>query len=105
MSSAIPFHFFISSYPDEKLIQLESEYFQKLEDFSKVFCDKLTDNSITEYDFPFYRDYCLNVFHELLAVRSVLFERNVILTTRNISEILIQVHDIAIKKGFNWKVA
>ena len=104
MSSAIPFHFLISSYSDEKLIHAEKDYYQKLEDFSKVFCDKLADNSITTFDYPFYRRYLNVCDSDLSSVRDVMYNRKLYVPKREIAKHIIACFEAVKKTGFNWAV-
>lgn len=103
MSTAIPFHYLMSSYPDEKLIKLEEEYFQKLEDFSKVFCDKLQDGSITDFDYPFYREFLHTCNYNHSFIRDIMHDRKLPIPKRERAKCIISVHDVAIEKGFNWR--
>lgn len=103
MSSAIPFHFLITSYPNEKLIQAEKDYYQKLEDFSKVFCDQLQNDELSNYDYPFYREYLDVCAHEHSAVTDVMYKRGIEIPKRVISQHIINVFELSRVKGFKWE--
>lgn len=104
MSSDIPFHFLMLSYSDKKLIQAEKDYYQKLEDFSKVFCDKLQDGSITDFDYPFYREFLDDCISNLHTIRDIMHDRNIQVPDREIFKPIIECLEAVRKTNFKWEV-
>ena len=99
MSSAIPFHYLISSYSDEKLINLEIEQFQKLKDFYNVYRKQLLNNEINHYSNPFYWSFICEITEDLQKIRDVMYSRNLDIPKREIAIIILMINDLIFDKG------
>lgn len=104
MSLAIPRFYLMNSYSDKKLIRLEAEYYQQLVDFSEVFIKQLNDKSITEYSYPFYREFLNECNHMHSTVIDILYKRDIPHPKRSIAQYIINVHNQVIESGFKWSV-
>jgi hypothetical protein len=103
MSSAIPFHHLISSYSDDKLINLEVEQFQKLKDFYQVYKKQLLNNEITNLSNPFYWSFICEINHDLLTIRDIMYARNLDIPERQIAIFTLMINDLIFDKGLPKK--
>jgi len=103
MSSAIPFHHLISSYSDDKLINLEVEQFQKLKDFYQVYRKQLLNNEINNFSNPFYWEFLCEINHDLLTIRDIMYVRNLDIPERQIAIFILMINDLIFEKGFPKK--
>lgn len=103
MSSAIPFHHLLSSYSDDKLINLEVEQFQKLKDFYQVYRKQLLNNEINNFSNPFYWEFICEINHDLLTIRDITYARKLDIPERQIAIFILMINDLIFEKGLPKK--
>lgn len=99
MSSAIPFHHLLSSYSDDKLINLEVEQFQKLKDFYQVYRKQLLNNEINNFSNPFYWEFICEITNDLQKIRDIMYSRNLDIPKREIAIFTLMINDLIFDKG------
>lgn len=102
MSTAIPIHYLLSSYPNEKLISLESEQYQKLIDFSKIFVQKLNDLSISDFAYQYYRQLLHEISFEFDLIKDIMLDRHLSVPKREVAKYFIDVYNASVNNGFEW---